>query len=104
MRPRRALPRSWQMEREEREPDEGPQQESAWQEPEAAASSWSAEPADTPAAEETTVTQPDYYAVLGVPPGSGPRAIAGAYDRLSRELQPDTNGPLTDPERMREVD
>ncbi len=47
---------------------------------------------------------PDYYAVLGVPPGSGRRTIAEAYDRLSRELQPDENAPPGDPERMRQVD
>jgi peptidylprolyl isomerase len=48
--------------------------------------------------------QPDYYAVLGVPPGSDRRIIAEAYDRLSRELQPDENAPPTDPERMRQID
>jgi peptidylprolyl isomerase len=59
-------------------------------EPLPAASSWEAEP--------------DYYAILGVPPGSARRSIAEAYDRLSRELQPDEKQPPIDPERMRQID
>ncbi len=47
---------------------------------------------------------PDYYAVLGVPPGAGRRTVAEAYDRLARLLQPDENAPPTDPDRMRQVD
>ena len=64
-------------------------------EPDPVASSW------TGAAPELL---PDHYAVLGVPPGSGRRTIAEAYDRLSRELQPDEGAPSADPERMRQID
>jgi peptidylprolyl isomerase len=90
------------MERDERGADEEVEQEPAWREPEPepAASSGSAEPESPQPADEAGESQPDYYAVLGVPPGSDRRTIAQAYDRLSRELQPDVSAPATDPERM----
>lgn len=47
---------------------------------------------------------PDYYSLLGVPPDSPGRAIAEAYDRLSRELQPDQDVPPEDPSRVAEID
>ena len=46
----------------------------------------------------------DYYAVLEISPQASPRAIAEAYDRLSRRYQPDEDAPPTDPERMSEID
>ncbi|HET9477658.1 MAG TPA: DnaJ domain-containing protein, partial [Dehalococcoidia bacterium] len=91
------------MDRDERGPGEEVEQEPGWREPEPAASSWSAEPA-APPPDETPARLPDYYAALGVPPGSSRRTIARAYDRLSRELQPDVNAPPADPDRMRRLD
>lgn len=79
------------MEREER-PEEEVQQDLASREP--ASSFWT----------DPSPGTPDYYATLGVPRGSGRRTIADAYDRLSRELQPDVSAPPTDPERMRRID
>lgn len=92
------------MEREER-PEENMPQAHEGREPEPVASSWTG-PAPEIAAEESPGPQahPDYYGALGVPRGSGRRAIAEAYDRLSQELQPDTNAPPTDPEQMRRID
>ena len=90
------------MERDERGADEDVE-EPGRPEPELVASSWSAEPVDSPPADEPEEAQPDYYAVLGVPPGSGRRTIAEAYDRLSSELQPDVNAPPKDEERLRAV-
>lgn len=72
--------------------------------PEPTAFSWGAEPELASPLEEPTPVQPDYYAVLGVARGSGRRVIAEAYDRLSRELQPDVGAPPIDAERLREVD
>jgi peptidylprolyl isomerase len=46
----------------------------------------------------------DYYAVLDINPHADQRAIAEAYERLSRQYQPDENAPATDPQRMREID
>ena len=94
------------MERDERGPNEEVEQEPASREPEPepAASSWSAEPESPQPADEGGESQPDYYAVLGVPTGSDRRTVAEAYDRLARELQPDVNAPPADPDRMRRVD
>jgi peptidylprolyl isomerase len=46
----------------------------------------------------------DYYGTLGVSPDADAPTIEDAYERLSRELQPDVNAEPTDPERMREID
>jgi peptidylprolyl isomerase len=80
---------------DEREPEEGAQDAGAQPEK---APFFDAENA------ESGQDLPDYYAVLGVRPGSGRRIVAETYDRLSRELQPDENAPPTDPDRVREID
>jgi peptidylprolyl isomerase len=46
----------------------------------------------------------DYYAVLDINPHADGRAIADAYERLSREYQPDDTAPPVNPEGMREID
>jgi FKBP-type peptidyl-prolyl cis-trans isomerase len=49
-------------------------------------------------------SQKDYYDVLEISPGANSRAIAEAYERLSRRYQPDDDAPPSDPERMSEID
>jgi peptidylprolyl isomerase len=46
----------------------------------------------------------DYYSVLDINPQADSRAIADAYERLSRKYQPDDSAPPVDPEGMREID
>lgn len=94
------------MERDERETED--EKQDAGEQDAAQADIEPQTPAEeAPASTETASSAeplPDYYAVLGVPAGSGRRTIAEAYDRLARELQPDEHAPPTDVRRMMQVD
>lgn len=49
-------------------------------------------------------TQKDYYAILGVSPDADEATIEEAYERLTREVQPNVDLEPTNPERLKELD